>query len=111
MPARSRLPNRLLQALPATQFEALRPHLEPVELAKQAVLIEAGSPIRQVYLPHSGIVSMMIRLSDGQTVGVAMVGSDSIVGGWAGLHGGTLPTDAVVIAPGVLSLARSLSGL
>ena len=68
MQAVSRPPNRLLQTLPAAEFQSLYPHLETVELAKGTVLTEAGAPTPQVYLPHSNIVSMMVSLSEGQTV-------------------------------------------
>jgi CRP-like cAMP-binding protein len=37
--------NLLLQALPAAEFEALRPRLELVELVKDTVLVEAGAPL------------------------------------------------------------------
>jgi hypothetical protein len=56
----------LLQALPKADFEALPPHLQSVELVKEAVLIEAGAPLMHLYLPESGIISMMVRLSEGQ---------------------------------------------
>jgi hypothetical protein len=64
MQAVSRPPNRLLQVLPAAEFQSLSPHLEIVELAKGSVLTEAGVPLQSVYLPHSGIVSMMVGLSE-----------------------------------------------
>jgi hypothetical protein len=44
MQAVSRPPNRLLQVLPAAEFQSLSPHLETVELAKGSVLTEAGAP-------------------------------------------------------------------
>jgi CRP-like cAMP-binding protein len=107
MPAVSRPPNRLLQVLPAPEFLSLYPHLESVELVKETVLIEAGAPIQQVYLPHSGVVSMMVSLSEGQTVEVAMVGRDSIVGVSAALDGGLALTDAIVVVPGTASVLKA----
>jgi len=92
--------NYLLQALPAAEFEALRPHLEPAELAKETVLVEAGSRLTHVYLPHSGAISMMVRLSVGQAVAMALVGRDSVVGAATALDGGISLTDAVVLLPG-----------
>jgi CRP-like cAMP-binding protein len=100
MPAAQRSLNHLLQALPPAEFEALRPHLQSVELARETVLIEAGAPLTHVYLPQSGIISMMVRLSEGQTVEVAMVGRDSIVGASAALGDGVSLTEAVVLLPG-----------
>jgi hypothetical protein len=56
--------NLLLQALPAAELAALRPHLRFVELVKNAVLVEAGEPLTRAYLPESGAVSMRVRLSE-----------------------------------------------
>ena len=76
MQAVSRPSNRLLQVLPAPEFQSLCPHLESVELAKGSVLSEAGVPPQHVSLPQSGVVSMMVSLSEGQTVEVAREGAE-----------------------------------
>ena len=107
MQAVSRPPNRLLQALPAAEFQFLSPHLETVELTKGAALTEAGAPLQYVYLPHSGVVSMMVSLSEGQTVEVAMVGRDSLVGAAAALDAGPALTDAIVVVPGTASVLKA----
>jgi CRP-like cAMP-binding protein len=104
MSSSQRSSNHLLQALPAAEFEALRPHLQPVELVRDTVLVEAGGRLTHVYLPHSGAISMMVRLSDGQTVEAALVGRDSVVGAAAALDGGISLTDAVVLLPGTASI-------
>jgi CRP-like cAMP-binding protein len=100
MPSDQHPNNLLLQALPAEEFKILRPRLQQVELVKDTVLVKAGAPLTHVYLPHSGVISMMVRLSDGQTVEVAMVGHDSVFGASAALDGGISLTDAVVVLPG-----------
>jgi CRP-like cAMP-binding protein len=102
-----RPPNRLLQVLPIAEFLSLHPHLESVELAKEAVLIEAGAAIQQVYLPHGGAIAMMVSLSEGQTVEIAMIGRDSVVGASAALDGGPSLTDAVVVVPGAASVLKA----
>jgi CRP-like cAMP-binding protein len=96
--------NHLLQALPAAELEALRPHLELVELVKEAVLVQAGAPLTHVCLPHSGVISLVVSLSEGQTVEVAMVGRDSVFGAAAALDGRISLTDAVVMLPGTASI-------
>jgi CRP-like cAMP-binding protein len=93
-----------LQALPEAEFEVLRPHISVVELVRETVLAEAGAPLTYVYLPHSGVISLMVSLSEGQTVDVAMVGRDSVVGALAALDGGISLTDAVVRLPGTASI-------
>src|SRR4051812_20714251 len=107
MQAVSRPPNRLLQALPVAEFQSLSAHLETVELTKGAALIEAGTPLQYVYLPHSGVVSMMVSLLEGQTVEVAMIGRDSLVGAAAALDTGPALTDAIVVVPGAASVLKA----
>jgi CRP-like cAMP-binding protein len=107
MQAASCSPNRLLQMLPAAEFQLLAPHLATVELAKGSILTEAGAPLQYVYLPHSGVISMMVNLSEGQTVEVAMVGRDSLVGAAAAHHPGPALTDAVVVVPGTASVLKA----
>jgi CRP-like cAMP-binding protein len=107
MQAVSRPLNRLLQALPVAEFQSLSPHLETFELTKGAALTEAGAPMQYVYLPHSGVISMMVSLLDGQTVEVAMVGRDSLVGAAAALDAGPALTDAIVVVPGTASVLKA----
>lgn len=92
--------NHLLQALPAAEFATLGPHLQFVELVKDAVLVEAGEPLRLVCLPESGVISMRVHGSEGEAVAVALVGHDSVLGAAAGLDGEISLTDAVVLLPG-----------
>src|SRR6266478_4727140 len=75
-----RPPNQLLQALPAAEFEALCPRLRPFEMVREAVLAESGAASLHVYLPHAGAISVVVRLSEGQTVEGAMIGRDGVVG-------------------------------
>jgi CRP-like cAMP-binding protein len=100
MPSVLHSPNRLLEAAPAAEFEALRPHLELVDLVREAVLVEAGAPLTHVYLPYSGALSIRVRLSEAQTVDVAMIGCDSAFGASAAFGGKVSLTDAVVLVPG-----------
>ena len=106
MQAISRPPNRLLQLLPTAEFQSLHPHLETIELTKGTVLTEAGAPVQHVYLPHSGAVSVMVNLSEGQTVEVAMVGRDSLIGTSAALDDGPALADAIVVVPGAASVLK-----
>jgi hypothetical protein len=41
--------NYLLQSLPEAVFEALQPHLEVVDLVREAVLVEAGAPLTHAF--------------------------------------------------------------
>jgi CRP-like cAMP-binding protein len=96
--------NGLLQSLPAAELDALRPHLSFFEMAKEAILIGAGAPQTHVYLPHSGVISIMVSLTGGQSVEVALIGRESIFGAAAALGGQISLTDAVVLLPGTASI-------
>jgi CRP-like cAMP-binding protein len=72
--------NRLLAALPAPDLDLLGPELEMVALDQDAVLSRAGDQIEYVFFPHSGAVSLMIDMADGQTVATAAVGCEGAVG-------------------------------
>ncbi len=99
-PANPRALNRVLQAMPKADFEALRPHLQSVEMVKETVLVEAGAPLTHLYLPESGIISMMVRLSEGQTIELAVIGRDSILGASAAFGDAISLSEAVVLQSG-----------
>jgi CRP-like cAMP-binding protein len=96
--------NQLLASLPSADFGAIRPHLRFLELTHQSVLVRAGEPLTQVYFPHSGIISLVMRLVEGETVEVAMIGRDSIFGASAALDGGIALNEAVVQLSGTASV-------
>jgi CRP-like cAMP-binding protein len=96
--------NQLLAALPTVEFELLRPFLSTVEMVQESVLVAAGDRLTHVYFPHSGIISLVVSLTDGQMVEVAMIGHDSLFGGSAALDGQISLTDAVVLLPGTASI-------
>ena len=93
-------PNHLLAALPAADFERLRPHLQTIELVQETVLVGAGDRLTRVFFPHSGVISLVVSLAGGGLVEVAMIGRDSIFGGSAALDGNISLTDAIVQLPG-----------
>ena len=78
--------NQLLAALSTSDLAALKPYLKVVDLPQGVVLFEVGQPIDRVYFPHSGVVSLVVPLESGETIELAMVGRESLVGGAAGLR-------------------------
>jgi CRP-like cAMP-binding protein len=80
-------PNRLLASLSADAFSAISPHLKIVELKFGDVLAEAGSPIRQVYFPYSGVISLVVELDVGMMIETAMVGRDGAFNAASALDG------------------------
>src|SRR5262249_39588679 len=72
--------NQLLAGLPAPDLGLLRPDLERVALDRDTVLSRAGDKIDYVLFPHSGVISLMIDMADGQTVATAAVGREGAIG-------------------------------
>jgi CRP-like cAMP-binding protein len=98
-----RSPNQLLASLSVPDFELLRPHLRSVELKHKAALVRTGEPLTHVYFPNNGIISLVVRLLNGDTIEAAMIGRDSVFGAAAALNGGIAINDAIVQLPGVAS--------
>jgi hypothetical protein len=80
-------PNRLLDSLPSDVFSTLTPHLKTVELKFGDVVAEAGSPIRQVYFPYSGVISLVVELDIGMMIETAIVGHDGALNAGSALDG------------------------
>lgn len=93
--------NHLLAAVPAAEFELIRPHLEAMELVQGNVLAAAGDRLTRVFFPLRGAISLVASLAEGARVEVAMIGRDSVFGASAALGGNISLTDAVVQLPGV----------
>jgi CRP-like cAMP-binding protein len=98
-----RPPNGFLASLPAGDFELIRPHLRLVDLTSELVLVEVGETLKHAYLPHSGVISLVVRLAKDEHIQVAMVGRDSIFGSFSALGDPTALNGAVVLVPGVAS--------
>ena len=92
--------NRLLAALPASDLDLLRPELETIALDQDAVLSRAGDDIEYVFFPHSGAISLMIDMADGQTVATAVIGREGAVGTLSVLGPSPSANTAVVRAAG-----------
>src|ERR671919_785215 len=72
--------NRLLAALPDEALSSLRPHLRTVHLLRGSVLCETDEPLRRVYFPEAGAVSLLSVFEDGTTAEMATVGREGVVG-------------------------------
>jgi CRP-like cAMP-binding protein len=71
----------LLAALPAREFERLRPDLERVTLTLRQSLHESGQPISHVYFPSSCVLSLLsCPDSRQQGVEVGVVGREGMTG-------------------------------
>jgi CRP-like cAMP-binding protein len=72
--------NVLLAALPREDSRALAAELLPVPLDFGEVLYEAGAPMRDVYFPSAGLVSLVTIVDRTSRLEVGMVGREGVVG-------------------------------
>jgi len=84
-PTINHLDNKLLAALPRSQFNLLVPHLTVTTLAQTTVVYETGDEVDQVYFPHNGMFSMLAVMRDGKAIETATVGREGVIGAMAGL--------------------------
>ncbi len=98
-----RSPNGFLSTLSADDFELIRPHLRTVDLVPEFVLVEVGETLKRAYLPHKGVISLVVKLAKGDHVQIAMVGRDSVFGAFSAFGDPTSLNSAVVLVPGAAS--------
>ena len=72
--------NRILSALPSDEFARLSPHFEVLSLTAGTILQEEGEPTPYVYFPETSILSILAQLEDGNSIEVAGVGNEGMVG-------------------------------
>jgi CRP-like cAMP-binding protein len=92
--------NRLLRALTPPTLAQTLPALEPVTLAMKATLAAPHVPIRFIYFPLAGVVSLISTLKDGTMVEVATIGNEGMIGLPLFLRTVSMPFTALVQAPG-----------
>jgi CRP-like cAMP-binding protein len=88
--------NELLAALPADVFDRIAPALDVVPLKLKQFLHNPGEPIRAVYFPGGGFVSVVTVLSNGGMIEVATIGREGMFGASAVLNGDP-PTSAAMV--------------
>ena len=94
--------NILLSLLSTSDLKRLEPYLKPTQFEQHHVLFEADEQIRHVYFPTGGVVSLVVTLSTGETVEVAIVGLDGVVGASAALDG------KVALSRGIVQLGGEI---
>ena len=99
----NRPPNGFLQSLTNGDFELFRPHLRDVKLELSKVLYDVGGKIPGLYFPHSGVISLVVVLSDGDCIEAGMIGRDGVAGTAAALD------DAVALNRGIVQVAGAAS--
>jgi len=88
--------NRLLAALPRSEYQNLLSCLQPVTLAFQEVLYEPRTRIRHVYFPNDCFVSMLTTVDAERAVEVGLIGSEGMIGLPVALGAAVSPFRAMV---------------
>jgi len=94
--------NLLLAALSRETYLSLLPDLEPIDLLFKQVLYEPRQPMKHVYFPNRGVVSLLTILAkaDNSTAEVGLVGKEGMVGIPVFLGIDTTPIKAIVQVSG-----------
>ena len=79
-PTQSFVRNCLLSVIDAAGYSAIGPHLEPVDLPKGTVLIEAGVPFTHAHFFNSGIGSIVVSTADSRRVEAGIFGREGLSG-------------------------------
>ncbi len=68
--------NRLLLALPSSDFQRLTPELEQIRCGRAQVLMDADSSLDHVFFPDSGVISAVAVYADGSIIEMATIGRE-----------------------------------
>jgi CRP-like cAMP-binding protein len=83
-PTKQQLPNaatnRLLAALPKTDYRRMMSQMERVLLENKTLAYDVDKPIKFVYFPLTGVFSLVTIMEDGVGVEVATIGNEGMVG-------------------------------
>ena len=72
--------NKILLAIPDSEFLAVRGHLKFAELPPHHVLHEPNESLHFVYFPNGGLLSLVVVMESGETVEVGIVGKEGFAG-------------------------------
>jgi CRP-like cAMP-binding protein len=72
--------NKILLALPDSEYLSIRANLEFVELPAHRILHEPNESLHFVYFPNGGLLSLVVVMESGETVEAGIVGKEGIAG-------------------------------
>ena len=72
--------NYILGSLPAADLELLRARLRHGSVDREQELYAPGAPIREIYFPTCGLVSMVATLRSGRSIEVGTVAREGVTG-------------------------------
>ena len=72
--------NRVLSALPPKDLKRISTKLEAVQLSYKDTLFRSGDPIRHVYFPEEGVISLLSAVGGKTSLEVGIVGREGLIG-------------------------------
>ena len=95
--------NRILKSLSPRELERLSRDFESVALSFKEPLHDQGKPIKHLYFPNSGVISLVTDVTEGQSVETGTIGREGVsgIGAFLGMPNATgrafcqIPGDAV----------------
>jgi CRP-like cAMP-binding protein len=92
--------NRLLLALPSSDFKRLLPELQQIRCQREQVLMDADSSLDHVFFPDSGVISVVAVYGDGSVIEMATIGREGCSGVQAVLGAKSSSVRLLVQIPG-----------
>lgn len=108
-PSNAEIPNHLLRLMPGDSRTRLLSQSTRVPLKQEAELCEAGSRQEWSYFPCSGLVSLQTMTTAGESIEIAMVGREGMIGPIPCATNQVTPYTVVVSLPGEAFRLRSES--
>lgn len=92
--------NQILKGLPREKYQRLFSNLRLVSLTARQVLYHVGDDLQRAYFINDGITSLLSITPDGESIEVANVGKEGVVGIPVVLGHAKTPQEIVVQVPG-----------
>jgi CRP-like cAMP-binding protein len=92
--------NYFLNSLSAQDLALISADLKEITFVHGDVLAEAGAPIRNIYFPESGLISVVVELSSGDRLEAALVGRAGMLGAGVAFDSKVYLNVAIVQMPG-----------
>ena len=92
--------NRFLAALPQDEFDRIKAALQGVDLKVDQILWDAEEKGNHIYFPTSSLISLLFETHDGNSISIATIGRNGVVGISLVLGGMRSPDRAIVQFPG-----------
>jgi CRP-like cAMP-binding protein len=80
MTERDSAANRVLASIPASNYQRMKAHLQPVVLKFGHILYEPSETIRHVYFPIDCLISLLTAVDKRRNLEVGMVGNEGMAG-------------------------------